>query len=35
MAIDPAGRRAGPPFNVNDDNLTVGRHQYRHDRVPF
>jgi hypothetical protein len=33
-AIDPVRRRARPPFNVNDNDLTVGRDQYHHDRAP-
>jgi len=28
------GRRASASFNVYDDNLTVGRNQYQHDRIP-
>jgi hypothetical protein len=35
MANDPVRWRAGPSFNVNDDNLTAGRNQYQHDRGPF
>ena len=33
--IDPVRCRACPPFNVNDNDLTVGRNQYHHDRAPF
>jgi hypothetical protein len=34
-ATDPVRWRAGTPFNVNDDDLTIGRNQCQHDRVPF
>jgi hypothetical protein len=27
--------RAGSSFTVDDDDLTVGRNQYQHDRIPL
>ena len=33
-ATDPVRWRAGASFKVNDDDLTVGRNQYQHHRVP-
>ncbi len=31
--IDPVRCRAHPPFSVNDNDLTVGRDEYHHDRA--
>jgi hypothetical protein len=33
-ATDPVRWRAGASFNVDDDDLAVGRNQYCHHRVP-
>jgi hypothetical protein len=33
-ATDPMGWRAGASFNVHDEDLTVGRNQYRHHGAP-
>jgi hypothetical protein len=34
-ATDSVRCRAGTAFNVNNDDLTICRNQYQHDRVPF
>jgi hypothetical protein len=33
-AVDSVRSRARPPLNVRDNDLTVGRNQYHHDRAP-
>jgi hypothetical protein len=32
-ATDPVRWRAGASFNINDEDVTVGRNQYQHDHV--